>query len=281
MSEFSLAARLPMFGRARGFHLYDLKGRRYLDLWQEDGAFFLGRRPERVSREVKALWDKGLGGGLPSVYVHRAQKLLERTFAGLGPFAVFSGRESLRSALGALPVRELYPLASAPGPGPFELGLPLAGLPLAVASLGRRGEGGGVDDDVDFGSSRAFGEPVAAWAAGALVKVVSLWGAWLRGEWETGRAEERWSLLDGVSAHGWQRRGPWLYPPGLSEAAAGLYGGSDPENFRRSYEKLFLGFLDRGFVLSPRGKPSLIPDAITTGEAKQFVKAAAEVPWNS
>lgn len=68
--------KLPTILRARGFHLYDKKGTRYLDFYQDNGRAILGHKPANVSTELKNTLSRGLLGRLPSIYGYRLEKAL-------------------------------------------------------------------------------------------------------------------------------------------------------------------------------------------------------------
>jgi len=75
------AMQMPLIRRARGYRLYDHRGRRYLDLWQNGGRSLLGHRPAGQTTLLKNLLSKGLAADLPSPYTGR----LERALAALLP----------------------------------------------------------------------------------------------------------------------------------------------------------------------------------------------------
>jgi hypothetical protein len=71
---------VPPIRRARGFRLYDRRGRRYLDLFLNDGSAVLGHRPDRVNNELKAVVSKGGLFAMPSVYPGRLAGALGRAY---------------------------------------------------------------------------------------------------------------------------------------------------------------------------------------------------------
>lgn len=70
----NLLSLLPEIRRCRGYRLYAENGRRFLDLWQDDGRGVLGAKGTGIGTVVKAETDKGLGSPLPSVYESRLAK---------------------------------------------------------------------------------------------------------------------------------------------------------------------------------------------------------------
>ncbi len=95
---------IPVFVRARDYHLYDQKGRRYIDFFQNHGRAILGHRPDGVFRAMKATASRGLIAEYPSFHQGRLEKILEQLLPG--PFTVryFSdlryAREVLQQAFG-------------------------------------------------------------------------------------------------------------------------------------------------------------------------------------
>lgn len=67
---------LPLIRRARDFHLYDERGRRYLDLYQNGGRAILSHRPPGLAKRIKGVVDQGLWGPFPSVWTARLERVL-------------------------------------------------------------------------------------------------------------------------------------------------------------------------------------------------------------
>lgn len=82
----SLTYTMPVFVRAREYHLYDRQGRRYIDFFQNHGRAILGHRPDGMLRALKATASRGLIAEYPSVYQGRLEKILEQLLPG--PFTV-------------------------------------------------------------------------------------------------------------------------------------------------------------------------------------------------
>lgn len=68
---------IPQIRRARGYRLYDARGRRYLDLYQDDGRAVLGHRASGVSAAVRAAVSRGLCADYPSVWASRLVRALK------------------------------------------------------------------------------------------------------------------------------------------------------------------------------------------------------------
>ena len=99
----SARARLERLGpirRARGYRLYDHRGRRYLDLWQAGGRALLGHRPDRTVAQIKGVLSRAPHAGLPSVYERRLLGRLRRLVPGFEPVLTTCGAE-VRAVLAA------------------------------------------------------------------------------------------------------------------------------------------------------------------------------------
>jgi hypothetical protein len=82
MTDASLLNLLPPLRRARGDRLYGAGQKHWVDLWKQDGAWLLGRRPEGAAKEWKIQLDKGLAGWAPSPWPRRLERLVERLIPG-------------------------------------------------------------------------------------------------------------------------------------------------------------------------------------------------------
>ncbi len=78
MPDSQLLTGIPVIRRARGFRLYDMQGRRYLDLFR-DGAL-MGHRAAGVLTAMKSALSQGLAAALPSVWEMRLISALARSF---------------------------------------------------------------------------------------------------------------------------------------------------------------------------------------------------------
>lgn len=84
------AAAMPRIRRARGYRLYGLDGRRYLDLYQDGGRAILGHRGGRAVTAMKNALSEGLHSCLPSVHEARLLKALGRAFPAYRSFRLFA-----------------------------------------------------------------------------------------------------------------------------------------------------------------------------------------------
>ena len=82
---------LPIFTRAREYHVYD-RGKRYLDFWQEGGCALLGHRPLARS-ELKRQIDRGLLASYPTRLVSQTEGALGTLLEGFVSFRWYIGRD--------------------------------------------------------------------------------------------------------------------------------------------------------------------------------------------
>ncbi len=90
---------MPIIARARGYRLYDLHGKRYIDLFQNNGRAILGHRPEGLSQVMKSTASRGLMAEYPSVYDGRLEKILKLMFPEFLYFRLYANRERTLEAL--------------------------------------------------------------------------------------------------------------------------------------------------------------------------------------
>ena len=86
MSE--LWQNIPQIKRARAYRLYDFSGRRYVDLFQNNGYALLGHKPARLTGILKQVCAKGLIYDMPSIYSRRLNKALRSLFPGYKCFRI-------------------------------------------------------------------------------------------------------------------------------------------------------------------------------------------------
>jgi hypothetical protein len=87
---------IPRIRRARGFRLYDTRGRRYLDLFR-DGAL-LGHRAAGSLLAMKSALSQGLASALPSIWEGRLIAALARFFPRYNEVRLYSSAERARDA---------------------------------------------------------------------------------------------------------------------------------------------------------------------------------------
>ena len=264
--------RLAPIRRARGYRLYDRRGRRYLDLWQAGGRALLGHRPHRALAQVKGVLSRGANAGLPSIYERRLLGCLRRLTPGLEPLLT-AGDAAVRSILRhlGLPEERLYdPAIDAGPPEAHVAGIwrPLAGpaplpaswcavVPILPSTIGQVPAPICVRPPHDSALALAGllepapqpGALLAAALAG-LEQLPQYGGAhWAQAAWP-----------DPAGYAGWERRGP--YVAARCDAAA--------------YDGVFDRFLQAGVLLCPfHPGPSILPAEVSDGEAATLLRLFA------
>jgi hypothetical protein len=263
-----LETRLPVIRRARGYRLYDYRGKRYLDLYQQGGAGLLGHRAGNLNNLLKDLLSRGLAGDLPSIYQKRLEKALLARFPGYREVRIAAsfaqalelGSRCLGRTLSAEDIWD--PLTSpAAGAAATEAAcwrplLPGADaqaeqaevlFPLLPFSLG------GAPACVCFKRPLPASFPVSS-----PLSPLILAGA-LRALNDLKRyAPAPWFRPDLLSdASGWTQQGVYL----LSKSP------------REEYATIFLRFLEAGLLLSPCWPgPSILPAEASMGEVKRMLE---------
>ena len=88
---------LPAIRRARGYHLYDNSGRRFLDLYLEGGRAWMGHRPEGLSLHLKNTLSRGVYSPYPGSgegKLKKAAAALARQAGCTGEFEVLYFRDT-------------------------------------------------------------------------------------------------------------------------------------------------------------------------------------------
>ena len=267
-----LAAAIPPIRRARGYRLYDHRGGRYLDLWQNGGHSLLGHRGLHLMSLLKNLLSRGLLGDLPGVQGRHLEKALSSRLPGYAHVRLTRGGQealALASLFLGRPVAEeevfdpaldpperraqvarWRPLLDFPpqGPGGPRVLLPVlpfaaAGAPAAVCF--------DAEPPAGFPASQALSPVLLAGAARCLYDLAR----YRLPEWH------RADLLAG--APGWEQRGIYL----CARCA--------PER----YPAVFRAFLAAGVLLNPRYPgPSLLPAEASPGELAKMIQLFRENP---
>ncbi|RKX80728.1 MAG: glutamate-1-semialdehyde aminotransferase [Spirochaetes bacterium] len=90
---------LPVIKRTRGYLLYDIKGKRYLDFYQDGGRAILGHRMDGISGVVKSTVARGLTPAYPSIYTYRIEKQLKLLFPFVSEFRIYGNMERALAAV--------------------------------------------------------------------------------------------------------------------------------------------------------------------------------------
>lgn len=267
MAELALLGEVPRIRRARAFRLYDVSGRRFLDLWQAGGGAVLGHRAARTGAALKAALDRGLSAPLPTAWASRLCSALVARFPTYRSFRLFTTRERALEAASRV------------------LGGAVAAADLADPGLGTRGSG-------RVGLWRPFLEDEPRWPVLLPVLPFTLGGspaaacfrdalpddvepsdtvagiavvAALRGLAGLGpaRSGEPFGVRDLGGCPGWERRGPYLRPLFPADA----------------YPGVFRAFLARGVLLSPwYPGPSILPGEASDGERRLVLSLFQSIP---
>ena len=268
----SRLGRLGPIRRARGYRLYDHRGRRFLDLWQGGGRALLGHRPDRALARVKGALSQGVNGGLPSVYERRLRNRLRHLIPGCEPLLTGSDAEvrAVLQHLGVTPADVHDPAVDERPAEACVAGLwrPLAGptppppewralVPVLPSTIGEAPAplclpAGPAAEELEALIAPAP-QPAPLLAAGlaGLERLPGYGGA----AW----AQRAWPDPHGYA--GWERRGPYL---------AARCGAA-------AYDAVFDRFLGAGFLLSPyHPGPSILPDQVSAGEAAALMRLFAE-----
>jgi hypothetical protein len=270
MRDSELLRGIPRIRRARGFRLYDMQGRRYLDLFR-DGAL-LGHRSAGSLTAMKSALSQGLAAALPSVWEQRLVAALARAFPRHAVVRLYASGEAARTAArqalgGEQPMAIHDPACGAPLiPGtqagfwrpflPHVEGLRVL-LPVLPVTVG--------------------GAPAAACFAGGAHDVpvsdtlpAFILAAALRGfaslpAMDSGQCPLSTPAVDKAldSAPGWARTGPYVR-------------AVFPES---EYRRVHAEFLRAGVLLYPGYPgPSVLPGECSPGETKLLVDLFSGIP---
>ena len=267
MAERAPVHEVPRIRRARGFRLYDVSGRRLLDLWQAGGEAVIGHRSARAAAALKAALARGLAGPLPTAWEWRLVAALAARFPAYRAVRLYASRERALAAAGRMlgapvaPADVADPGLGTPGAGqvglwrpflPFEPSWPVL-LPVLPFTVG------GSPAAVCFRDAL----PPEAEPSDTVPGIMAV--AALRGlaGLAQARAADPFGPGDLDGARGWERRGPYL--------RATFDAGSYPEVFR--------AFLARGVLLSPQYPgPSILPGEASEGERRLVVSLFHSIP---
>ncbi len=285
---------MPRIRRARGYRLYGLDGRRYLDLYQDGGRAILGHRGGRAVTAMKSALSEGLQSCLPSVYEARLLKVLGRAFPAFRSFRLFSSEARALEAVSRVLGEPMDPsgvldpaicpgLTEPPRVARWRPFLPkeeaawidgaqalLPVLPLAV---------GEAPTAVCFGAElspdRFVSDPLPGFLlAGVLAGFSSLLdldgsgGGGTDGSDVAGPAIAAGGGLRPVlnaleGSRSWARRGRYV---------RALFGAA-------SYSGVHLRFLQGGVLLSPlHAGPSILPAECSPGEGKLLAGLFLDIP---
>ena len=271
---------VPPIKRARGYRLYDYRGKRYLDLWQNGGLAILGHRFESLTRELKSVLSRGLIFDLPSIYGQRLIQELQKRYSGFNAIHICSTFEQalriLSRALGQnITETDICdPAKGESGPVAYDrpfLGSKTVGLKPLDSDVGKT-----------EGSSIKALLPLVPFRIGASPVILCLRGG-VRGKEEVRVISPL--LLAGLlrSIHSLMRfiPPPWFVEPLFGDHAEWIQRGPYviPRFEFKLYDEVFRSFLSEGILLSPRyEEPSILPGEASEGELKKMVRLFSEIP---
>lgn len=267
-----LSSLIPPVRRARAYRLYDHRGRRYLDLWQNGGHSLLGHRGLHLMSLLKNLLSRGLLADLPGAQGRQLERALAACLPGHACVRLArGGQEALALAslfLGrTVPEEEVFdpaldppqqgvqvarwrPLLDFPSQGSGGPRVLLPVLPFAAAGA-PAAACFDAEPPADFPASQALSPVLLAGAARCLYDLAR----YRLPEWH------RPDLLAG--APGWEQRG--IYVRARCAPAR--------------YPAVFRAFLEAGVLLNPRYPgPSLLPAEASPGELAKMIRLFRENP---
>lgn len=250
----SLLSLLPPIRRARGWRLYAEDGRRFLDLWQDDGRGILGAKGTGIGTLAKAGVDRGLASPLPSVWSERLRKEVLRQYPEWQDARFFPDEGGARAWLSS------HGLAS-PVLWPFQdfRRETLAGAEAAILRLPcpRALSPGLVLLKEGPGRALPQGPLVPPLLLSTAAKALGEFRGFLQSY-----TEAHWKKADRRLSSLMERHGPWLYP----RCAPSDYPG------------LFRAALSAGVLLSPsHDLPSLVPGDFDDGEIAPLAPLGASL----
>ena len=240
---------LPPIRRMRGNRLYAADGRRFLDLWLDDGRGILGDGDRHTRTYAANAADKGLTRPYPGLYDARFVKAVREAWPGFSTVKVFASEERAKAAAGPAPLAIARPFTFLPAD--CDLAMPRLPCPRPYAPwclIAR--------DNTE--AAAALGVET-----GDLVPPQSLYAAArglasLESAVRDGYGEELWSRFDKRLGTWFRRSGPYLTPR------------IPPER----HEEFFKAALEGGALVSPRlDTPSIVPPDFDDGELAKLARA--------
>jgi len=270
------SAGIPRIRRARGFRLYDVQGKRYLDL-SRDGAL-LGHRGTAALTAMKSVLSQGLATSLPSAWETRLVTALLRLFPQSRCVRLFLSRERALDAISQYLGRRVDgqevhdPALDLPAPDPSlpALWRPFLPVPQGVAALipvlpftvcGAPAPACFPEAlPADLGRSDPLPGFLLAGALHGLSALSEKSSARARKQPRLGsRAVER--ALD--AAHGWKRTGPYV---------RAAFPATE-------YARVHAEFLAAGVLLcAGYPGPSVLPGECSPGETRLLADLFARIP---
>jgi hypothetical protein len=250
-AERELLRLLPRVLRARDFHLYTEGGKRLVDLWLQGGKAVLGHKPPKVTNELKNAAERGLFTPLPHPMEKRFIKALGEFFPGK-TFRLYPDEGSLFRALAEAGFSAPFPDPAFPESGNTNISLwrpflepnnapiliPVLPWPLSPAALAL--------EEGSFPAGDLIPPVLLAPAARSLYSLAA--------EQKALSQNYRFPKIDkALKGSIWRRNG--------------IYLTINRETEKEEYKKLFLNFLDGGFLIPPSPlEPLILPRIMSDGE---------------
>lgn len=257
----ALISLMPTVKRARGYRLYDHRGLRYLDMYQNGGHAILGHRAGSICRAMKNVISTGCVFDLPSSAERKAHRALSSLFPEFEVFRIFASVGGALNAVSQYVKRNIAwhelpepwdvsvgdrvvrwrPFVSfSPGP---EADILIPVLPFSV---------GGAPVAVCFRNVSADRVP-----SSEIVSPVLLEGAARAIHDLVGAEPSSDEPIVRYDAGTWKLVGSYLIP----------------QTSRETYEERFRLFLEERVLLSPSyPAPSIIPRVMSVGERLRMEK---------
>jgi len=290
---------LPPIRRMRGNRLYAMDGRRFLDLWLDDGRGILGDRDRYTRTYAANAADKGLTRPYPGLYDTRFRKAVISAWPGFDVIKVYQSEDrALHAAVSVLGIPPASGISSAPDilkvlvdssliktstAGPDSIGAGNSGHHPGLLLARPFVE---VPQNFDLAMPRLpCPRPYAPWClmarsgtaaakllerdTGDIIPAQSLLAASrglasLEGAVRDGYGEELWDRFERRLGAWFTRYGPYLVPRPRFV----------PEADTPAYEAFFRAALAGGALLSPRmDAPSVIPPEFDDGELVKLARA--------
>jgi len=258
---------LPQVRRARDFHLYDFRGRRYLDMYLAAGRALMGHRPDRLLLTTKNLISKGLLADFPSNQERRLLRALTTLLPNHSEVRIYANMERLATALSSLSPR-LAAGQQLPDPALEQVDGQRVALWRPFLPEIPEGEPDVLIPVLPFPAS--FAPVVACFRPGSAGAAASsdtvspaLLGALCASIFSLARFAERYdeSVWRQMDSDLWERRGPYLRA----------------RCKKAEYPALFRRLMESGVVICPDYPgPSIVPASFTEGEIKPIARVAAD-----
>ena len=252
MSE--LLRLLPPIRRMRGNRLYAADGRRFLDLWLDDGRGILGHRDRFARTAASNAADKGLLRPYPGLYDARLAKAVSSAWPGFGAVRVFESDDRAVAAAARVDARGERPFLARPFaavPADRDLVMPRLPCPrpFAPACLAARD-----GSQAAVAIAAEPGDLVPAQLCLAAARGL----ASLESAGSDGYDETLWKRFDRRMAAFFEREGPYLRARVPADR----------------YDAFFRAALAGGALVSPEpGSPSIVPPEFDDGELVKLARS--------